>query len=46
MVLKETALDSKILQISGYRVLGKITDDDELIKSWLLKKEIVTRNSS
>jgi hypothetical protein len=42
MVVKETALDSKILQTSAYRVLGKITADDELIKGWLLKKEIVT----
>ena len=46
MLLKETGLDSKILQTSAYRVLGKITADDELIKTWLLKKEIVTRNSS
>jgi hypothetical protein len=46
MVVKETALDSKILQTSAYRVLGKITADDELIKGWLLKKEIVTREPS
>jgi len=45
-VVKETALDSKILQASAYRVLGKITADGELIKSWLLNKEIVTRNTS
>lgn len=43
MVVKETALDSKILQTSGYRVLGKITADDKLIERWLLKEEIVTR---
>jgi hypothetical protein len=46
MVVKETALDSKILQTSTYRVLGKITADDKLIESWLLKKEIVTRGTS
>jgi len=46
MVVKETALDSKILQTSAYRVLGKVTADDELIKGWLLKKEIVTREPS
>jgi hypothetical protein len=46
MVVKETALDSKILQTSAYRVLGRITADDEFIQSWLLKKEIVTRGSS
>jgi len=45
MVVKETALDSKILQTSAYRVLGRITADDEFIQSWLLKKEIVTRTS-
>jgi len=46
MVGKETALDSKILQTSAYRVLGKITADDKLIESWLLKREIVTRGTS
>jgi len=46
VVVKEKALDSKILQSSVYRVLGKITADDELIKGWLLKKEIVTREPS
>lgn len=46
MVVKETALDSKILQTSAYRVLGRITADDEFIQSWLLKKEIGTRGSS
>jgi hypothetical protein len=46
MVVKERALESKILQSSVYRVLGKITADDELIKGWLLKKEIATRGPS
>jgi hypothetical protein len=42
-VVKERALDSKILQASKYRVLGRITADDEFIAKWLLRKEIVTR---
>ncbi len=46
VVVKERALNSKILQTSAYRVLGKITADDEFIKGWLLKKEIVTREPS
>jgi len=46
MVVKETARDSKILQTSAYRVLGRITADDEFIQSWLLKKEIITREAS
>jgi hypothetical protein len=46
MVVKERALESKILQTSAYRVLGKITADDELMKGWLLKKEITTREPS
>ena len=46
MVVKETALDSKTLETSAYRVLGRITADDELIKRWLLKEEILTRGTS
>ncbi len=42
-VVKEKALDSKILQASQYRVLGKITADDELVEKWLLQKAIVTK---
>ena len=42
-VVKENALESKILQASKYRVLGKITADDEFIEKWLLRKEIITR---
>lgn len=45
-VVKERALDSKILQASKYRVLGRITADDEFIAKWLLRKEIVTRGIS
>jgi len=42
-VVKERALDSKILQASKYRVLGRITADDDFIVKWLSGKEIVTR---
>jgi hypothetical protein len=42
-VVKERPLDSKILQVSQYRVLGKITDDNELIEKWLRRKEIITK---
>jgi hypothetical protein len=42
-VVKEKALESKILQASRYRVLGKITADPEFIEKWLLRKEITTR---
>lgn len=42
-VVKERALDSKILQTSNYRVLGKITADEGLIEKWLLRKDIITR---
>lgn len=34
-VVKEKALESKILAASKYRVLGKISADDELILKWL-----------
>jgi len=43
MVVREKALESKILAASNYRVLGRITADDLFIERWLLKKEIVTR---
>ena len=46
MVVKETALESKTLHTSASLVLGKISADDKLIKSWLLKKDIVTRGAS
>jgi len=42
-VISENASESKILAASNYRVLGKLTADDLLIKKWLLKKEIATR---
>lgn len=46
MVVKEKAIESKILSASKYRVLGKITADDELIKKWILKTQILTRTTS
>lgn len=46
VVVKEKALDSKILQASKYRVLGRITADDTFIAKWLGRKEIVTRATS
>jgi hypothetical protein len=42
-VVKENALESKILTASRYRVLGKVSADDELIVKWLLGTEVVTR---
>lgn len=44
-VVREKAIESKILTASNYRVLGKITDDDRFILRWLLKTEIVTRTT-
>ena len=44
-VVKEEALKSTILRSSKYRVLGKITADEGLIQKWLLKTEIVTRQT-
>ncbi len=42
-VVKERALDSKILTASKYRVLGKISADDELILKWLRGDQFITR---
>jgi len=44
-VIREKAIESKILASSNYRVLGKISADDQLIEKWLLKTEIVTRTT-
>ena len=44
-VVKERALDSKILAASKYRVLGKISADDELILKWLRGDTFMTRDS-
>jgi hypothetical protein len=42
-VVKEPAGDSKILASSRYRILGKISADDQFIERWLRGEEIVTR---
>ena len=44
-VVREKAIESKILAGSNYRVLGRIMGDDLFIEKWLLKKEIVTRTA-
>jgi hypothetical protein len=42
-VVKERALESKILMASKYRVLGKLSVDDELILKWLRGDQFMTR---
>jgi hypothetical protein len=42
-VVREIALDSKVLASSKYRVAGKISADDELLAKWLLQKNIPTK---
>lgn len=42
-VIKEKAIESRILSGSNYRVLGKVLADDLLITNWLLGKAISTR---
>ena len=44
-VVKERALESRILIASKYRVLGKISADDELILKWLRGDQFMTRVS-
>lgn len=39
----ELADQSPVLASSKYRVIGKISDDDQLIKKWLQKKDFVTK---
>ena len=41
-VLSEPANKSTVLENSNYRVLGKISEDDELIEKWLLGSEFKT----
>lgn len=41
-VLSEPANKSTVLENSNYRVLGKISEDNELIKKWLLGSEFKT----
>lgn len=42
-VVKERAIESKILASSKYRVLGKITADDEFVLKWLRGDQFTTR---
>jgi len=44
-VVKERAINSQVLASSRYRVLGKLSEDNELILRWLRGDEIVTRTS-
>jgi hypothetical protein len=42
-VIREKAIESRILAGSNYRVLGNILADDELISTWLTGKAIATK---
>jgi hypothetical protein len=42
-VIKERGLESKILASSRYRVLGKLSEDDDLILKWLTGDGFTTR---
>jgi len=42
-VIHEPALSSPVLNASKYRVLGKISEDDKLIKKWLNQEFIKTK---
>jgi len=42
-VVKESAVESRILSASKYRVLGKLTADDRFVTKWLFKTAIPTR---
>ena len=42
-VVKERALESRILSDSKYRILGKLSADDHLIIKWLTGESILTR---
>ena len=42
-VVRENARESKILAASQYRVIGKVSADDQLIVNWLMGKEVLTR---
>lgn len=44
-VIKEKALESAILASSAYRVVGKISDDDELVLKWLKGLQIKTKTN-
>lgn len=40
-VLKEAAVESKVLQASKYRVLGKISGDFELVEKWITRDSLI-----
>jgi hypothetical protein len=42
-VVKERGLESRILTASRYRVLGKLSEDDDLILKWLRGDQFTTR---
>jgi hypothetical protein len=42
-VVKERAIESKVLSSSRYRVIGKLSADDQLITKWFFKSAIPTR---
>jgi hypothetical protein len=42
-VVKERAVESKVLSSSKYRVIGKLSADDQLITRWFFKTAIPTR---
>jgi len=44
-VVRERAIESKILSASKYRVIGKVLADDQLIMKWLMGEEVATRSA-
>ncbi|MCM3870860.1 MAG: hypothetical protein ND895_09245 [Pyrinomonadaceae bacterium] len=44
-VVKESAMESKILAASHYRVIGKVSADDVFIVKWLLGTDVATRSA-
>lgn len=44
-VVKERAMESKILAASQYRVIGRVSADDGFIVKWLLGTDVVTRTA-
>jgi len=42
-VVREKAGRSQVLAASRYRVLGKLTDDDDLLVNWLTATPVPTR---
>jgi hypothetical protein len=42
-VVKERAVESRILSSSNYRVIGKLSGDDQLVTKWFFRSAIPTR---